>query len=331
MDQDFQGLAEAQATLYFQDILGWVKDLDDARKSVCRAFSLLIREYQDLFPRCTLQLFPNRNPCHGPTRLYWGKIRKVLIRTASGIPVRANVVRYMKGQFRAGWVYTVARRSEFSRFVDFDRRRQALNVASRATIKAFNHLRVVTSGVRRFPPLPRTIPSSLDPEQPREVPGIPQSAALAGLPPELVHYLRFGWLRAFTLAVAEEECCRLALEVAGNPSAEGLRLELGEREPSRYARSIRWIHLPTGESFPRLMHSSMIRMNLRKGVRPVLRLKELKRLRISGSLKDSARRLAALRDRSEETQHSVSKALAEAGIILIPVSKKEVSPVPAAI
>jgi hypothetical protein len=202
--------------------------------------------------------------------------------------------------------------------VDFNRRREALNAASRAVMSALDHLRKAT--LRRFPPKSAAdgIKSCLDPYTVIELPSLPAEFFPAGLPPRLSQCLRSGWTPAFSLALAEHEVCDLAREVSGNPSVDGLRLDLSERKPPNLLRSTRWIFTPSGGTYPKLTDRLMRELHLREGVRPVLSMKERKRRRIEKALARSAGTLDSIRKTCEAAQLVVTAKLAEAKRILVP-------------
>jgi len=210
------------SAIYFYDLVRWAVDLNDAHARVQNAFSSLKREYEDVFPRSKLQIYPRCRPLHGPTALYWGEIislRRFDSQTRE-FEIK-KVFRHLKGPFQVGWVHTIAKRNDcVDRFLDFDRRRGALNGASRAVLTALAHFRNAT--VRKFPlgSSPALVPSNLDPDVRHEVPGIPGGSLPGTLPARLTYFLRSAWVAAFTLALAEVESNELIGEVARNPSRE---------------------------------------------------------------------------------------------------------------
>jgi hypothetical protein len=314
--QDFDGTAETLGELYYRDLRSWVKDLHGSRLLVSAAFSSLHAEYDGVFPRSKLRLYARNRRLHGPTALYWGDIISLRGQSSSGESKPEKGIHHLPGPFQPAWAFTLAKRvDQVDRLLDFDRRRLALNAASRAVLAAQNELRNATT--RKFPldVSPATVASGLDPDVRREVPTLPEELLAPELPPRLLQCLRSGWVAAFALALAEEECCELALDVASNPSAEGLRLELTERRNGTFFHEIRWIHTATGEPIPKLTDVRMRRLHFREGVRPVLSLKELKRRRIAKSLTDLGELFDGLRATCEDTQRIVSENLAEASVI----------------
>lgn len=317
MTRKLEGVAECQARFYFSDLLSWVKDLHAAHLSISAAFSSLLREYGEVFPRSKLQLYPRNRPLHGPTALYWGEVVTLNLKSIPKRIEAKKVVRHLTGPFKVAWVFTLAKRMDMvERFLDFDRRRLAINAASRTVLLALNHLRNVTS--RKFPLKDSpTIPSSLDPGTKRPVPTLPPDPLPTGLPPRLIQFIRSGWIAVFSLALAEEESCELALEVAENPSAEGLRIDISDREEPSYSRNIRWALTGTGELIPKLTDRMMRKLHLREGVRPVLSLKERKRRRIEKALTYSGRALDSIRKKCEAAQVAVTSGLIEGRVILL--------------
>jgi hypothetical protein len=123
----------------------------------------------------------------------------------------------------------------------------------------------------------------------------------------------------------------LAFEIASNPSAEGLRLEVTDRKHGKFSRQTRWVHTATGEVYPKLTDRLMRQLHLREGVRPVLSLKELKRRRIAKSLTHCGGLLDSIRMKCEDAQRTVSKKLEEAKVILLPTPvHQESGPLPQA-
>jgi len=331
MASGFEGAAECQARFYFSDLASWVKDLHSAHLSITSAFSSLLKEYETVFPSSGLQLYPRNRPLHGPTALYWGEIVTLRVRSRLGRLESKKVVRHLTGGFQVGWVFTLAKRSDMSsRFLDFDRRRLALNLASRSVLSALNHLRTATT--RRFPPtFPLTVPSGLDPDLRRQVPEMPADLLPIGLPSRLIQFLRSGWISAFSLALAEEECCELALEIAENPSAKGLKLDLSDRKKKSVRRHVRWVNTRTGELFSKLTYRLMRTLHLPEGIGPVVSLKERKRRRLEKAFAFSGESLDSIRRKCEAAQIAVSSGLAEAKVILLPAGlQKESSSLPVA-
>ena len=237
MPQGFEGIAEAQARLYFYDLVRWAVDLNDAHARVQNAFSSLKREYEDVFPRSKLQIYPRCRPLHGPTALYWGEIISLRRFDSQTREFETRkVFRHLKGSFQVGWVHTIAKRNDrVDRFLDFDRRRVALNSASRAVLSALAHFRNAT--VRKFPmgSSPAHVQSNLDLDVRDEVPEIPDGSLPRTLPARLTYFLRSAWVAAFTLALAEVESNELIGEVGRNPSAGDLRLDLTERRKPSFS------------------------------------------------------------------------------------------------
>lgn len=321
MDQVVQCSAASSARMYLLQLIGWVRDLHAAHQSISRAFSSLVDEFGQVFPRSRLQLYPRSRPLHGPTALYWGEIVTAKIRSGE----TKKVVRHLSGAFDRKWAFTIAKRSDLvDRLLDFDRRRLALNSASRIVLAAENHLRNAT--VRKFPTKgPHLVlPSCLDPYIAKEVPAFPVELLPSGLAPRLVYFLRSGWILAFALALAEEECTDLALEVARNPSVDGLiRLDLSERRRPSFRVSTRWIFTPTGANYLKLTDRLMRQLRLRESVRPVISLKERKRRRIEKMLKLCTSALDSILEKCEAAQVATSTGLAEAKVVLLrePVAK----------
>lgn len=328
MDRIVECTPEGVARLYFLDLAGWAKDLHAARESVCRVLSSLLEDYGIVFPRSRLQLSPKNRPLHGPTALYWAEIRTVRVRSKSRSPEMRRVPKHLKG-FHPDWAFTKAKRSDRrDRLVDFNRRRLALNAASRAVMSALDHLRRAT--VRRFTLISAAagIKSCLDPYTLIELPPPPVEFFPPGLPPRLSQCLKSGWIAAFSLALAEDEVCDLALEVSRNPSVDGLRLDLSERKKPNLLRSTRWVVTPTGATYPTLNNRLMRKLHLREGVRPVLSMKERKRRRIEKALVRTAGTLDSIRKTCEAAQLVVSAKLAEAKRILVPGTPSEMSATP---
>jgi len=321
MGKEFEGLAEVQASLYFQDFLRFMRDLHAAQGSISAGFSSLQKEYDALVPRCRLRLYPQCRPMYGPVALQWGTVITLKhSRRSAADPFRSEkkVPRYLKRPFDRSWAYTFAKRSDLvDRIADFDRRALALNGATKAIFQALRHLK--TSTIARFSPhfSPSTMPSLLDPGGTREVPDIPVDPATLELPAEYRQYLRSGWLASFPLGLAEEEGYELVREVSMNPSAQGIRLELLDRNPPSLSRYLRWYHAETGKSFPKLSHRLMAQLGIREAVRPVLTQKEIKRRRIQGRLLDASKALNLVRERCRAAQLALSAGLAEARIIFL--------------
>ena len=129
MRPDLDGCAENLGNLYYRDLRSWVKDLHGAWLRVSAAFTSLLQEYGLVFPRSRLQLYPRSRPLHGPTALYWGSIIFLRLDSASGTSKRR--IHHLPGPFQPAWTFTLAKRADQAdRFLDFDRRRLALNAAS---------------------------------------------------------------------------------------------------------------------------------------------------------------------------------------------------------
>ncbi len=322
MGQGLEGLAGSQAKLFFLHLSGWVRDLHRARLAVVAAFSSLLREYDEVFPRCRLQLYPKCRPLHGPTAIYWGEITTVrLAGSGPGMGETRRGIKHKGGTFRPEWSFTIAKHSDrVARFQDFDRRRLALNRAHQAVSGAIVQLWNAT--VRKYPirTSPALLPSGLDPELKKEVPDLPEYLLPRDLPPRLLLTLRSGWLAACTLALAEDEAWELSQEIQGNPSVENLRLEISDRRRASFSRDLRWISSPSQTAIPKLTDRRMRFLHLREGVRPVLSLKELKRRRIEKALHRASAALDSIRKRCEKAQVAVSAGLAEARSILLPAA-----------
>jgi hypothetical protein len=325
-------LAEVQARLYFFDLVQWASDLHEAQGKVQNAFSSLKREYDDVFPRSKLQIYPRCRPLHGPAALYWGdlvSLRRLNPQTRE-VETR-RVFRHLKGAFQAAWVHTIAKRNDrVDRFLDFDRRRLRLNEASRAVLAALAQFRNATS--RKFPlcSSPVLVPSNLDPDVQIEVPEIPEGSLPRSLPPRLTYFLRSGWVGTFALALAEVESNELIAEVGRNPSAGELRLDLTERRKPGFSRQIRWVHVPTSTVIEKLTDRSMRQLRVKEGIRPVMSLKERKRQRLAKSLSRTAKSLDALREECQEAQKAVTDGLEAARVILLRTSGRDSSALPAA-
>src|SRR5690242_828491 len=80
MREDLDGMAEAFCELYYRDLRSWVRDLHAAHLLISSAFTSLLKEYSEVFPRSKLQLYPRSRPLHGPTALYWGEIVSLRLR-----------------------------------------------------------------------------------------------------------------------------------------------------------------------------------------------------------------------------------------------------------
>jgi hypothetical protein len=327
MPQGFDGLAEAQARLYFYDLARWATDLHEAQARVQNAFASLKREYDDVFPRSKLQIYPRCRPLHGPTALYWGDLVSLRRWDPQTTELETRrVFRYLKGPFQVGWVHTIAKRNDrVDRFQDFDRRRLALNDASRAVLSALAQFRNATA--RKFPlgSSPALVPSNLDPDVRIPVPEIPEGSPPRTLPPRLAYFLRSAWVGAFTLALAEVESSELVAEVGRNPSAGDLRLDLTERRKPGFSRQIRWIHVPTRTVIEKLTDRLMRQLHVKEGIRPVMSLKERKRRRLAKSLARTGAALDALREKCQEAQAAFSEGMEAAKVILLPTSDRESS------
>ena len=321
MTREFQGLAEVRARFYFQDFLDVVRELHRAQTRISAAFSSLQREFDAFVPRSRLRLYSRCRPTYGPVALNWGFMITLhpSLRSRNGrFRAEAKVPRYLQRPFDRKWVYSIAKRSDLvDRFADFERRALALNDASRVIFLALRHLK--TSTLVRFSPnlSPAVLPSYLDPGMSREVPTIPLDPTSLELPAEYRQFLRSGWLASFTLGLAEEEGYELVHEVASNPSADGIRLELLESKAPSVVRHLRWIHSPTGALHPALTYRVMRRLHIKEGVRPVLAQKEIKRRKIEGRLIQAAQALNLVRVKCRRAQLALATAMAEAGTILL--------------
>ena len=314
MNQDFEGVAQVKARFYFQDILAWVRELYAAYRDLSRAVSSLQREYDAVAPRCRLRLYCKHRRESTSFSLIWGML--ITLRTevakAKRLP-RTKVPKPLPGKFNPEWAFTIAKRNDLrARFVDFDRRAQALNQARAVLHLALRHLK--TSFCRTFEavPIPARLPSGIDPEDFREVPDLPIDCHALALPAMFSRFIQSAWIAAFSLGLAEEEMSIVAREVADNPSAAGIRLEIAERTPPSFLRRITWVHLPTGTEVCKLTHNAMKKLCVKEGVRPVLTQKELKRRRIARNLAETAKALELLRERCAAVQLAVSRGLAAA-------------------
>lgn len=327
MDQRIEFSPAGLARLYFLELADLVKDLHAARESVCRVFSSLLDEYSLVVPRSRLQLSPKNRSLHGTTALYWSELKTIQVKTKSGKLETRIVPDHLDGEFRKEWAFTKAKRSDLvGRLADFDRRRLALNAASSAVISAMDRLRVAT--VRKFPLKSAAvgIKSCLDPYTVKEVPEAPVELFPPGLPPRLSQFLRSGWIATFSLALAEDEACELALEVSNNPSAaDKVRIDLTDRKKPGFLRRLRWVFIPTRTTYPKLTDRLMRKLHLREGVRPVLSSKERKRRRIEKAIAKAAGSLDSIRKKCEQAQLVVSKGLAEAKRILLDANSQSCS------
>lgn len=320
MSKEFEGLAEVQARFYFRDFFELIRELHAGQRSFSSGFSSLQKEYDALVPRCRLRLYAHCRPSYGPVALHWGLIialRPSRRSLARRVQTERKVPHYLKRPFNPGWVYTLAKRSDLvDRFVDFDRRSLALNAAAKVFFRAHRHLK--TSTLVKFSPnlSPAILPSLLNPGTSREVPKLPVDLTLLDLPAEYRQFLRSGWLASYTLALAEEEGYELVREVSSNPSAEGIRLELLDRNSPSLTRHLAWIHASTERSFPSLFHRHMAQLGIREAVRPVLTQKEIKRRQIEGRLQEAAKALNLVREKCRAAQLALTAGLAEARMTL---------------
>lgn len=314
MNQDFEGVAQVKARFYFQDILAWVRELYAGYRDLSRTVSSLEREYDAMAPRCRLRLYCKRRRESTSFSLIWGKLitLKSDVAKAKRLP-RTKVPKPLPGEFNPEWAFTIAKRNDLrARFVDFDRRAQALNRARAVLHLAFRHLK--TSFCKRFKAVPilARIPSGIDPDGYREVPDLPLDIRALGLPAMFGRFIQSAWIAAFSLGLAEEEMSIVAREVADNPSAAGIRLEIAERTSPSFLRRIYWLHLPTGTEVCKLTHLAMRSLCVKEAVRPVLTQKELKRRRIAMNLAKTAKALELLRERYAAAQLAVSSGMAGA-------------------
>lgn len=240
MNQDFEGVAQVKARFYFQDILAWVRELYAGYRDLSRAVSSLQREYDAMAPRCRLRLYCKHRRESTSFSLIWGMLITVRTEVAKARRLPRNKVpKPLPGKFKPGWAFTIAKRSDLrARFIDFNRRAQALNQARAVLHHAFRHLK--TSFCKRFKgvPISARLPSGIDPDAFREVPDYPLDCRLLGLPAMFNRFIQFAWIAAFSLGLAEEEMSIVAREVADNPSAAGIRLEIAERTPPSFLRRI---------------------------------------------------------------------------------------------
>jgi hypothetical protein len=124
-------------------------------------------------------------------------------------------------------------------------------------------------------------------------------------------------LASFTLALAEEEGYELVCEVASNPSAEGIRLELLDRKAPSFIRHLRWIHTVSSTIYPSLTYRLVRLLHIKESVRPVLSQKELKRRKIEGRLLRAAKALNLVREKCRAAQLALTEALPEVKTILL--------------
>jgi hypothetical protein len=314
MNQDFEGVAQVKARFYFQDILAWVRGLYASYRDLSRAVSSIEQEYDAMVPRCRLRLYCKHRRDSTSFSLIWGKLITLTseVAKAKRLP-RTKVPKPLPGKFNPEWAFTIAKRNDLrARFVDFDRRAQVLNQARTVLHLALRHLK--TSFCRTFNavPIPARLSSGLDPEDFREVPDLPLDCRALALPAMFSRFIQSAWMAAFSLGLAEEEMSIVAREVADNPSAAGIRLEIAERTPPSFLRRIYWLHLSTGTEVCKLTHVAMRKLHVKEGVRPVLTQKELKRRRIARSLANTAKALELLRERCAAAQLAVSNGLIEA-------------------
>jgi len=321
MSRQFDGVAEVKARFYFQDFLEAIRELHRAHTRIPTLFSSLQQEYDAFVPRSRLRLYSHCRPTYGPVALHWGfmitlhpslRFRNGRFRTDAKVP------RYLKRPFDRKWVYSIAKRSDLvDRFLDFDRRSLALNDASKAIFLVLRHLK--TSTVVRFSPdlFPAVLPSHLYPGTDREVPKIPIDPTSLELPAEYRQFLRGGWLASFTLGLAEEEGYELVHEVASNPSADRIRLELLESKAPSLIRHLRWVHSETSTLHEALTYRLMRHLHLKEGLRPVLAQKEIKRRKIEGRLIQAAVALNLVREKCRAAQLALTAAVASAGTILL--------------
>ncbi len=322
MDPAYRGHAEAQARLYFLDLVGLVKDLHTAYQAVVAQFSSLLVEYDAVVPRSQLRLYPRYVPrTHEPRALYWGVL--FTLRPSPGRRTsapRRKATYHLKGTFKPEWVFKIAKRSDLlGRFLDFDRRRLALNAACRVISRAFRGLRKATVEKFRRDSSIR-FPSGLGAESEREVPVIPDSMVPHELPPALRVALRSGWVGTYILGCVEESLVELEREVAQNPSVQGLRLELDEYDGASFLRPAIWVHGRTGKRYPKLTHRLMQKLGVKEAVRPVLSIKERKRKQISKLQASVANAFNSVREECSGLQLEVTRLLAEVKVIIIPGS-----------
>ena len=322
MSREFRGLAEVKARFYFQDFLEVIRGLHQAQTRISTAFCSLQKEYDAFVPRSRLRLYSHCRPSYGPVALHWGfmiTLHPSLRSRAGRFRAEAKVPRYLKRPFDRKWVYSIAKRSDLvDRFLDFERRALVLNEASKVIFRTLRHLK--TSTVVRFSPnlSPAVLPSHLDPGTSRQIPEIPVDPTSLELPAEYRQYLRSGWLASFTLALAEEEGYELVREVANNPSAAGVRLELLESKAPSLIRHLRWIHGADGATYEDLTHRLMRQLHIKEDVRLVLSQKELKRRKVEGRLFHAGAALNSVRQGCRAAQLAFTEALAEAKMILLP-------------
>jgi hypothetical protein len=334
MDRSFGELAEVQARFYYLDLVAWLRDLHAAHDALVQAMTSVLEEYDQVAPRCKLRLYPRkRRGSFGPTALYWGNLFRLHpSSTGTKQKLKNKAVHHLKGRFDPRWVYRFAKRFDLKdRFLDFDRRRLALNAACRAIYRALREVRKAT--VVQVPPdsSPLLVPSGLDPGSKRQVPELPDELLPRDLPPDLRIVLRSGWVVAFSLALAEEEFSELGKEVDGNPSLDGLRLALGERTEGHFYPRATWVDGAAQKTYPKMTDRLMRELRVRQGARPVLALKELKRRRIARLQGAAAQALGSVRDSCSRAQLDVAKGLARARAILLPqISGQGAARLPAA-
>lgn len=319
MSKDFEGVAQIKARFYFQDILGWLKELYASYRHLSRAVSSLEREYDAMVPRCRLRLYCKHRRDSTSFSLVWGKLITLTpeVAKAKRLP-RLRVPKELGLEFKPEWAYTIAKRADLrDRFFEFGRRAKALNHARAVVHLAFRYAK--TSFIKAFKAVsdPSRIYSTLEPDGYCEVPDLPIDCRALALPAMFDRFIRSAWIAAFSLGLAEEEMSIVAKQVAENPSAADIRLEIAERVPPSFLRRIYWIHLPTGTEVSKLTHVAMRKLRLKEDVRPVLTQKELKRRSIAKSLAKTAKALELLREKCAAAQSSVSNALAGMGKTLI--------------
>jgi hypothetical protein len=320
MASRYDGLAEVRAKFYFQDILAWIRGLYVAVRSISSAIAALKKEFDAAVPRSRLILSAKSTQAYGPTSLQWAQLKSLgSPKNFLGLPAKPKVIGGLKGKLDPGWAYQIAHRhDQLPRFEEFDLRAAALNRARGSVFKAIRFLQAARVLRCSNANSPGAVPSSLNPDDLREVPAFPPECYAPDMASGFRLFLKGGWIASFTLGMAEEEFNELSGEVSRNPSANGVSLELADRSESSFVRQARWVHAHSRTIVPKLTHAMMKRLHIKEAVRPVLHQKELKRERIAERFEAIGGALDRLRQLCTTAQFEMSTGHAAATTSSVP-------------
>jgi hypothetical protein len=311
---------EAQAKLYFVDLLELFLGLFRVRQAAVRAILSVAQDYRAEFPRCRLVLRPKKDSSSiEPRGLYWGKILPGDSSAATSDRGKARqIVHHLRGPLRDDWVYQVAKESaRIDHFRDFERRREGAHGARHAVVQAIDAMRRTVLLKYPEPTAPLEIPSPCPDEAVRRetFPAVPDHLVPRNFDPKTRKALLSGWRLVYAIALAERELGEIARSIAANPVlGPRFRLQFLDRDERRPFQETRWVDLVSTVAYPVLSDEVMEECRLPSDVRPVLKIKEARRQLLIKFRRGHISVMKSLRELAAGAHLAAGTGLAEASL-----------------